>query len=106
MSRELQTFLMERGIATSRTTSFNPTGNGQVERYNGTVLQAITTCLKSRNMGKEHWQEVLPDALHSIRPLLCTATNETPHERFLGFPRKSSSGTSVPSWLTWVDPST
>ena len=99
MSRELQTFLMERGIATSRTTSFNPTGNGQVERYNGTVWQAITTCLKSRNIGKEHWQAVLPDVLHSIRSLLCTA-NETPHERFLGFPRKSSSGTSVPSWLT------
>ena len=100
MSRELKTFLMERGIATSRTTSFNSTGNSQVERYNGTVWQAITTCLKSRNMGKEHWQEVLPDVLHSIRSLLCTATNETPHERFLGFPRKSSSGTSVPSWLT------
>ncbi|KAL7637910.1 UNVERIFIED_CONTAM: hypothetical protein RMT77_011523 [Armadillidium vulgare] len=45
------------------------------------------------------WELVLPDALHSIRSLLCTATNATPHERLFSFPRKTSLGLSIPSWL-------
>ena len=60
---------------------------------------AISTCLKSRNLPVKNWQDVLPDVLHSVRSLLCTATNETPHERFFSFPRRSSVGSSVPSWL-------
>ncbi|KAI0986223.1 hypothetical protein GJ496_011887 [Pomphorhynchus laevis] len=28
-----------------------------------------------------NWQLVLPEALHSLRSLLCTASNETPHNR-------------------------
>ena len=32
MSRDLKTFLHSKGIATSRTTAYNPTGNGQVEQ--------------------------------------------------------------------------
>ena len=40
------------------------------------------------------------DALHSIRSLLCTATNSTPRERLFSYNRKSTSGTSLPSWLT------
>ena len=35
---------------------------------------------------------------------LNTATNETPHERLLGFSRRSTSGCSVPSWLTIPGP--
>ena len=42
----------------------------------------------------------MPDALHSIRSLLCTATNETPHERLFSYNRKSATGCSIPSWLT------
>ena len=99
MSHELQAFFGEKGIATSRTTSYNPEGNGQVEKYNGVVWQAIIRSLKSKNLRIKHWQDVLPDVLHSIRSLLCTATNETPHERFFGFPRRSSAGSSIPSWL-------
>ena len=49
-----------------------------------------------------HWQEILPDVLHSIRTLLCTAINCSPHERLFAFSRKSSTGTSLPSWL--LDP--
>ena len=47
---------------------------------------------------------MLPDALHSIRSLLCKSTNSTPHERFLSFPRKSVIGKSLPSWLTSTGP--
>ena len=104
MSRELQIFLRDQGVATSRTTSYNPEGNGQVEGYNGVIWKALTMCLKSKNLPVTRWQDVLPDVLHSARSLLCTATNETPHERFFGFPRRSSSGASIPTWLATPGP--
>ena len=103
MSHELREFLTSKGVATSRTSIYNPRGNGQVERYNGTIWKAIIMSLKSKNLPNESWQLFLPDVLHSVRSLLCTATNETPHERFLGFPRRSSAGSSIPSWLIESD---
>ncbi len=99
MSDELHQFLLSRGVASSRTTPYNPAGNGQVERYNGIVWKAIVMALRTRGLPTAHWQEVLPDALHSIRSLLCTATNSTPHERLFSFERRSSAGRSVPTWL-------
>lgn len=60
--------------------------------------------LKSRGLPTQCWQAVLPDALHSIRSLLCTATNATPHERLLNYSRRSSTGSSVPSWLCHPGP--
>ena len=47
---------------------------------------------------------VLSDVLHSIRSLLSTATNTTPHERFFGYQRRSSCGSSIPSWLSTLGP--
>ena len=99
MSKELREFLTSKGVALSRTSIYNPTCNGQVERYNGTIWKAITMSLKSKNLPIEHWQLVLPDVMHSVPSLLCTAMNETPHERFLSFSRRSSTGSSIPSWL-------
>ena len=79
MSREVREFLTTKGVATSRTTSYNPAGNGQAEKYNGVAWKAITMSLKSRNLPLRNWPDVLPDVLPSTRSLLCTATNETPH---------------------------
>lgn len=45
------------------------------------------------------WESILPEALHAIRSLLCTATNCTPHERMFGYQRRSASGHSLPTWL-------
>ena len=99
ISEELKQFFNERGIATSRTSRYNPQGNGQCERYNGIVWKAVTLALKTRSLSISQWEEVLPDALHSIRSLLSTATNCTPHERMFTYQRRSSSGNSVPTWL-------
>lgn len=99
MSKEVQDFLVSKGIGCSRTTPYNPQGNGQVERFNGTIWRTITAALKSRGLPTQYWQTVLPDALHSIRSLLCTATNVTPHERLFNYARRSSTGTAIPSWL-------
>ena len=99
MSRQLKDFLLQKGIATSRTTPYNPQGNGQCERYNGIVWRAIKCALKSRMLPIHSWEMVLPEALNSIRSLLCTSTNETPHSRFIHFTRRSQHGRSLPDWL-------
>ena len=104
MSAELRQYLHGRGIATSRTTPYNPQGNGQCERYNGIVWRTVQLALKSRNLPTSAWEMVLPDALHSIRSLINTSTNATPHERLFNYQRRSSSGTSVPSWLNAPGP--
>ena len=100
MSEELISFLRSRGIASSRSTPYHPIGNSQVERYNGIVWKSVRLALASVKLPVEQWERVLPDALHSIRSLLSTATNTTPHDRFFNFSRKSSQGVSLPSWLS------
>ncbi|CAG2229552.1 unnamed protein product [Mytilus edulis] len=99
MSAELKTFLQSHGVATSRTTPYSPQSNGQCERYNGIIWKAVTLALESLGLKETQWESVLPDALHSVRSLLCTSINCTPHERFFNFTRRSSSGQSIPSWL-------
>ena len=99
ISKELRDFLTRKNIATSRTSIYNPRGNGQAERCIQTVWKTIVLALHSQGLKTECWQSVLPDVLHSTRSLLCTPTNATPHERFLCFPRRISTGSSVPSWL-------
>ena len=100
MSAELKQFLLGLGIASSRTTGYNPQGNGQVERYNGIIWKAVTLTLKTRGLEPEQWELVLSDALSSIRALLCTAINATPHERMFSHPRRHTGDYSRPAWLT------
>lgn len=99
ISEELRNFLTSSGISCSRTTSYNPQGNGQVERLNGTLWRSLQLHLRSKNVEISNWEQALTIALHSIRSLLCTATNETPHERMFRHPRRSPSGDSIPTWL-------
>lgn len=99
MSQEVKVFLQKLGIASSRTTPYNPKGNSQCERYNGIVWNTVSLALESRGFPASSWPQVLPDALNAIRSLLCTATNATPHERMFSFQRRSVSGCSLPSWL-------
>ena len=61
MSHELGEFLTSKDVAMSRTSIYNPRGNGQVERYNGTIWKAIIMSLKSKNLPNESWQLVFPD---------------------------------------------
>ena len=83
---------------------YNAPGNGQCERYNGIIWTAVRLALKYRNLDTRQWELVLPDTLHSIRSLLCTATNQTPHERLFNYQRKSSFGTSVRNCLDGQGP--
>ncbi|CAE1168678.1 unnamed protein product [Acanthosepion pharaonis] len=100
MSEQLRQFLQERGVAISRTTPYNPKGNGQCERYNGIIWKTVQLAASNNGCSIDNWENLLPVALYAIRSLLCTATNATPHERFLPFQRRSSAGASLPSWLS------
>ena len=99
MSEEVKQFLQKLGVASSRTTPYNPRGNSQCERYNGVIWKTVSLALESRGFSTSNWPQVLPDALNAIRSLLCTATNATPHERLFSFQRRSVSGCTLPSWL-------
>lgn len=99
LSDELRQFLTSLGTSCSRTTPYNPQGNGLVERLNGTLWRAIQLHLRSNNEEIVNWEKALPPALHSIRSLLCTGTNATPHERMFNHTRRSVNGQSLPTWL-------
>ena len=99
ISAELKSFLLAHGIATSNSAVYNPRGNGQCERYNGVIWKTIELALYSKQLETAYWEQVLQESLHCIRTLLCTATNQTPHERLFSFQRQSATGSSLPSWL-------
>lgn len=100
MSKEVKQYLMDLGVVMTHSTPYHPQGNGQCERENGTIWRAVRMALKSLGAPENQWESVLDTVLHSIRSLLCTATNETPHERLFSFPRKTSNGYSLPTWLS------
>ena len=99
ISKETETFLLDHGVAFTRSSRYNPKGNGQCERYNGIIWQTVQLALDSKGLPLSSWEDVLPEALHSIRTLPCTFTNTSPHERLFNFARRSASGNSLPSWL-------
>ena len=101
MSKEVTQFLSDHGVVMTHSTPYHPQGNGQCERENGTIWKGVCLALRSQGLPESRWESVLDSVLHSIRSLLCTATNQTPHERLFSFPRKSPNGYSLPSWLSY-----
>ena len=68
---------------------------GLTKPYGKVELQTYSQCC---------WEAKLPETLHAERSLLCTATNTTPRERFLGFKRRSMLGMALPSQLIQPGP--
>ena len=104
MSREVSEFLHSHGIVMTHSTPYHPQGNGQCEREIGTIWKSVCLALMSMKLPISHWEQVLDTVLYSIRTLLCTSTNQTPHERLFSYPRNSSNGYSLPTWLTSPGP--
>ena len=100
VSQEFRDYLLRRGISSSKSSVYHPSGNGQAERTVQTVWKTIKLALHAAKLPSSHWEVVLADCLHSMRSLLCTSTNATPHERFFNFNRRSHTGVSLPSWMT------
>ena len=100
MSQEVKEFMYKNGILLTHSTPYHPTGNSQCERTNGTVWRTVLLALRSQHLPESSWETVLPTVLHSMRSMLCTSTNCTPHERIFQYQRKSSSGYTLPQWLS------
>ena len=66
MSKELKNYLHSLGVATSRITPYHPTRNSQCECINQTVWRTMKLMSRNRKLSEESWEEVLPDALHSV----------------------------------------
>ena len=99
ISKDFISYLSSLGVPCSNSSSYNPRGNGQVERYNGIIWKGVQLAVHSKNLSISQWESVLPSVLHSVRTLLCTATNQTPHERFFSFQRRTVTGSSLPPWV-------
>ena len=100
----MREYLTNLEIATSRTTPYHSQEIGQCEWYNGIIWKHTLLALASRNLKESQWETVLPEVLHSIRSLLCTATNATPHERLFSYPRQTPRSPSLPTWLSTPGP--
>ena len=68
-------------IAKTRTTSYHPQGNGQVERVNRTLLQMIR-CLRDKNI--RNWDLYLPQLSGAIRATRNRSTGFTRNKLMLG----------------------
>ena len=99
LSRELKQCLSSRGIVSSHSSPYRPQGNSQCERANQTIWRTIKLLLHEKSLAEEHWKEMLQQALHCFRSLVCLATNETTHQRMFSIPRRAMTRISMPTWL-------
>lgn len=112
---EFRRFLGRWNVTKTRTTAYHPQGNGQCERFNGTLWKTICLRLEQRKLPISRWKEELPWAVANIRALPCTALDgQSPHNRFVQFKRRFtfqsqaevpqeenvSENVSIPPWLS------
>lgn len=110
-SNEFTEFCRSFGITKSRTTAYNPTCNGQVERLNGTLWRTMTLILRQKTLPELSWSTVVVDALSAIRALPCRSLDwQSPHDVMFRFrravpgftpPREPTpeAATRLPPWL-------
>jgi transposase InsO family protein len=85
LALSVKQFLFSNGINSSHSTPYHPVGNSQCERYVGIIWKTITLELEQLKLSMHQWDTVVDRALASIRALINTSTNETPHSRMFVF---------------------
>ena len=68
-------------IGKTRTTSYRPSANGQVECYNRSIAQIIRCCIGNR---QESWDDCVGIAVGAIRATVNRSTGFTPNRMMLG----------------------
>ena len=64
-----------------RTTPYHPSANGQVERYNRTLMNAVRCYINGR---QDRWDECLPQIASALRASVNRSTGFTPNRLMLG----------------------
>ena len=59
LSDQVETYLRDRGVAHSKSTPYHPTGNSQIERYNGVIWKAIQLQMRTHSLPTTSWERVL-----------------------------------------------
>ena len=116
-SQDFGSILERWNVRKTRTTPYNPAGNGQCERVKGVIWRTVKLRLKQSSKPNGLRDEELPAALMNIRSLGSRAIGfESPHNQFFGFSRRSSldlqeeqmttrlSPTLTPTWMRAGDP--
>ena len=82
-SREFLDFLHKFGTSVSRTSVYNPRGNGQTERYNGIVWSVVTAALKSQDSADscKETVEQTNDRPHASEGLHCSTRHRRAPDR-------------------------
>ena len=104
VSKKINEFFNQRGIASTFSSVYNPRGNSQCERFNGIIWNTIKLALRTYGLEIANCEMVMPEVLHSLQSLLCTAMNEVPHNRFLKFPCCLMFGNNTSIWMTEPGP--
>lgn len=87
MSHKFKDFCRENGIVHVATAVATPRANGQVERYNRTILSMLSASARDNR----RWDQKLPNVVWGINNTINKATGKYPSELLLGFrPRNAA----------------
>ena len=88
LSKRFLGFLQDWGVRPSRTSGYNPQGNGQCERFNGIIWNTVQSRLQQDKLPNREWDTELGPALANIRTLHSEAIGTNPHSLFCRFDRR------------------
>lgn len=85
-SKAFKTFCEKTGSKHILNAVATPRANGQVERYNGTILACLSTSIKD----EKEWDKKLPQIQFSLNNTTNDTTRKTPCELLMGYKPRSS----------------
>ena len=95
VSESMETYLKQKGIHHRKICPYWPRANGEVERFNRTLLKAI----KAAHTERKDWRKELPQFLLNYRATPHTTTGKTPAKLLMGREIR----TKVPQLITEVN---
>lgn len=80
ISKDFQNFCLQYQVKHVLTAVASPRSNGQIERYNRTLLDAINTSIED----EKDWNNILPDIVWGMNNTVNSSTGFTPHKLMFG----------------------